>query len=521
MPFPSPYERHPLLQAPRPQSAAASRLPHRAASCGCVRGALARGVAPGLALLAVLALPPAVAAAPRPTLAQALETATRGARSAALDVSVQVVELPSGTEVFGYNVDRPRILASNTKLFTTAAALDAFGPGYFFETPLLARGAVTEGVLQGDLAVLGSGDPNFSGRHYQGDSYAPFRAWAAALAARGVREVAGDLVLVHGMFRDETVHPDWPRDQLAAWYEAPVAALSFNDNCVLVRVWGNGRSGAPARVEVLPRLDHLAVNNRARTVSSGRAGLGVLRAQGSDELVVTGGVRKGSQPSETWVTVRDPVGYFGAALRAALAEEGITVRGRNHPSAELEGTDWELVDVWRSDLITTLEVVNKRSQNFYAEAVLKHLGARRCGRGTWEGGLSVVADFLARVGLAPGSYEMSDGSGMSRDNRFSARQVTQLLRHMYVHPYGREYLLTLPHSGEADLSWERRLAREPYRGNVFAKTGTLNGVSTLSGYAKAVSGKVYAFSVLCNRIRGLSQARAAQDRVVAALVDNG
>jgi D-alanyl-D-alanine carboxypeptidase/D-alanyl-D-alanine-endopeptidase (penicillin-binding protein 4) len=474
----------------------------------------------GLVLGMVAAAP--AAAAPKPTLRQALETATRAARGAAYDLSVQVVELPTGQEVYGHNADRSRILASNTKLFTTAAALDAFGPGYFFDTPLLARGEVVSGVLQGDLAVLGSGDPNFSGRQHYGDSYAPFRAWARALAARGIREVTGDLVLVHGMYRDEVVHPDWPKDQLAAWYEAPVAALSFNDNCVLVRVWGNGHAGGPARVEVLPRIDHLAVNNRARTVSSGRgAGLGVLRAQGSDELVVTGGVRRGAQPAETWVTVRDPVAYFGAAMRAALAEEGISIRGASRPEVDLEGTDWELVDVWRSELLSTLEVVNKRSQNFYAEAVLKHLGARRCGRGTWEGGLSVVADFLARIGLPRGTYEMSDGSGMSRNNRFSARQVITLLRHMYTHPHGREYLLTLPHAGEADLSWERRLARDPYRGNVFAKTGTLNGVSTLSGYAKAVSGKVYAFSILCNRIRGLSQARGAQDRIVAALVDNG
>jgi D-alanyl-D-alanine carboxypeptidase/D-alanyl-D-alanine-endopeptidase (penicillin-binding protein 4) len=92
---------------------------------------------------------------------------------------------------------------------------------------------------------------------------------------------------------------------------------------------------------------------------------------------------------------------------------------------------------------------------------------------------------------------------------------------MYFSDFGREYLRSLPHSGEDGLKWERRLARPPYRGNVFAKTGTINGVSTLSGYAKAASGRVYAFSILCNQVRSDSSAHAAQDRIVRALIDRG
>ncbi len=110
---------------------------------------------------------------------------------------------------------------------------------------------------------------------------------------------------------------------------------------------------------------------------------------------------------------------------------------------------------------------------------------------------------------------------MSRNNRFSARQITRLLAYMFDHRLRREFILSLPASGGEYGRWDKRLARMPYRDNVLAKTGTLRGVSTLSGYAKAASGRIYAFSVLCNRVPSAWEARAAQDRIVRALIDHG
>ncbi len=129
--------------------------------------------------------------------------------------------------------------------------------------------------------------------------------------------------------------------------------------------------------------------------------------------------------------------------------------------------------------------------------------------------------YLHGIGIEPIEVELADGSGLSRHNRMTARAMTQLLSRMFFHRFGREFLLSLPHSGEEGLRWERRLATPPYRGNVFAKTGTINGVSTLSGYAKAASGKVYAFSILCNQVRSTGDAMRAQDRIVRALIDRG
>lgn len=453
---------------------------------------------------------------------RAVNAGVRTAKRSCGALGVHVYDIASGRSVYEYNADRQGIVASNTKLFTSAAALDRLGPGHFFETEVLIAGRVAGGALTGDLAVVGGGDPNISGRHHQGDALAIFRGWAAELKQRGIRRIEGDLVMVDGLFEGPHVHPDWPRDQLAKWYEAPVAALSFSDSCALVKIWPNGRSGTRAQVDVLPRVQFFDVENTATTTSSSkRHRVGVTRAADEDRLTVWGAVYHGARPVETWVAVDDPVRYFGVALRQALEDEGVGVGGDVRVSRQLPPAAWTRVALHRSDLMSTLEVINKRSQNFYAESVLKLLGARTCGRGSWDAGVRVVGEFLQSLGLAPGSYRMADGSGMSRNNRFTPRQVTTLLAKMLDHRHATEFLRTLPYSGEAGLSWEKRLADEPYGGNVFAKTGRLRGVSALSGYAKAGSGRLYAFSVLCNNSRGDWGAKAGQDEIVRAIIRNG
>lgn len=437
-------------------------------------------------------------------------------------MGVHIIDVSNGETVYTYNGDEARVTASNTKLPTTAATLDALGPGYLFETRLLLRGTVQDGVLRGDLGVVGGGDPQISGR-IDGDPYAVFRDWAHALAARGVRRITGDLYLDAGLFEAMQIHPDWPRAQAASWYEAPIAALSFNDNCVLVRVSppaAGAHAGAPLRVEIIPPVHILQVEITARSTAS-RRNNHVNVARHDDHLLVSGGMNQQSGPFDVWVTVPDPVQYFGLALVDALAEEGVTVQGGLRPVPRLPGPVWERVAVYRSSLLDAIRIANKRSQNFYAESLVKLLGARRCGEGSWRAGVKAVGEFLVGLGVPTGTFNMVDGSGLSRDNRFTPRAMTQLLRHMYDSPAGAEFVQSLPASGEAEGSLHQRMTVAPYRGNVFAKTGTIDGVSALSGYAKAVSGKIYAFSVLLNRTRDTGQARAAQDRIVMALVDHG
>jgi D-alanyl-D-alanine carboxypeptidase/D-alanyl-D-alanine-endopeptidase (penicillin-binding protein 4) len=462
------------------------------------------------------------AAASATDLQSALSGPVEAIRAIAPRLGVHVVDLGGGGTVFERAADDPLILASNTKLFTTAAALDLLGPGHQFETEVLVRGPVVGGELRGDLAVIGGGDPNISGRWFDGDPLAIFRRWAAELRTRGVTRIRGDLILVDGIFDRQLVHPDWPRDQLSQWYEAPVAGLSFNDNCLLVRVAPAPRDRAAARWQKFPDLSRIQVDNLARTTAArNRHVIRIDMARPTNDVRISGAVYLRSGGLDSWVAVADPVGYFGTALRQALVEEGIEIGGQTVTRERVPTDLWRPVAAHRSDLLTTLEVINKRSQNFYAESVLKLLGARQCGEGSWAAGVGVVEEWLAGIGLDPATFSLADGSGMSRRNRFSARQVTHLLSHMFGHALAREYLGTLAISGESDLKWEDRLAEPPYRDNIFAKTGTLMGVSTLSGYAKGRSGRVYAFAILGNRTRANWRMPDAQDELLRALVDHG
>ena len=265
--------------------------------------------------------------------------------------------------------------------------------------------------------------------------------------------------------------PDWPKDQLTRWYEAPVAGLSFNDNCVLVKVNAGPRSGAAAQVETLPPVPLFDVASSARTVGRSRDQWLSIDRRGGDEahvLTVRGGVYLRSEGYDKWVAVADPMAYFASALRQGFDEEGLVIDGEDRMARDLDGAAWQPVWIHRSGLLPTLDVINKRSQNFYAESLLKLLGHEQCGAGTWERGLDVVREFLHQAGIEDG-YRMADGSGMSRNNRFTPEQLTQLLRYMFFHPWGDEFVRSLPYSGEADLKWERRLATPPYRGNVLGQ----------------------------------------------------
>ncbi|HEX4952563.1 MAG TPA: D-alanyl-D-alanine carboxypeptidase/D-alanyl-D-alanine-endopeptidase [Thermoanaerobaculia bacterium] len=462
-------------------------------------------------------------AAPAPrvrTLPEALAATVGSVKGGIRDLSVSVVEVESGREVYGYLADQPRVLASNTKLFTTAAAVDLLDPTFEFVTPLFARGHLEAGVWKGDLAVVGSGDPNISGRFYDGDAYAVFRQWAAAVRALGATKVDGDLYLVTGLFEPLKVHPDWPRDQLARWYEAPVDALSFSDNCVMVRIGPGKGPGSPGKVELVPDLKlYRLVANVTTTESRKSHWLAIQREPESGEIRVSGKVWSRAKPFEEWVSVPDPVTYFGAALRDAFREEGIEVAGLSWPVERLPDGEWREVARHRSDLPGTLAVINHRSQNFYAESLLKVLGVAGGGNGSWRDGVEAVQGFLARAGLADG-VRLADGSGMSRNNVASPRHLAGLLRHMYFHPRGATFVQSLPTSGGKEPAWRHRLAQPPYRGNVLAKTGTLSNVSTLSGYAKGRSGKLYAFSILANNT-SVWRAKRAQDSIVRAVIDHG
>jgi D-alanyl-D-alanine carboxypeptidase/D-alanyl-D-alanine-endopeptidase (penicillin-binding protein 4) len=465
--------------------------------------------------------------APPQTLEQRLNALLRRGPVRRSEIGVVVTRLGEPTPLVSLNPSRPLVLASTTKLFTSAAALDRLGPDYKFRTRLYRDAEIGEdGILPGHLVVMGGGDPGISGRWYDDDPLAVFRPWAASLAKKGLRGIRDGLLLDVSFFDDARLHSDWPSEQEQRWYQAPVSALSYNDNIVLVRASGGIRPGSPALLGFDPLGPPLLNLISKVATASWRTWVGVSRGAGSHTVVAAGLVGR----NRTWVgdvTVPDPPLYFAAALTQVLRESGIRVdvppTVKTEPAAEPPAFPGRvLLHTHETPLLSALAVCNKRSQSFFAEQILKTLGAETRGRGTWENGRAEVAAFLSSLGLDPARYELADGSGRSHSNRASAAAYVDFLTALATRwKHFETFKGTLAVAGEPDGTLRHRLQGDATAGKVWAKTGYVDGVVTLCGYVQAESGQMYAFSILLNGGCGDARGHAFQDRFVNELARFG
>jgi len=457
---------------------------------------------------------PAIGADPgldrlRIQLDQALAArALRGAQISAL-----VVDGETGSELFARDPDRALVPASNLKVLTAIAALAAFGPAHRFSTEILAKGEPDgEGAIDA-LFVRGGGDPSLTSEQW----------WrlAADLRIRGIRRVRGDLVLDDTLFDAVRWHPSWGAVTSRA-YQAPVGALSANYGAFLVAVESAPDPGGPVRVSVDPPVPYLRVESLAQTGARGSpASIEVQREPAGDfeRIVVAGSIPAGSESLELYRSVANPARYAGAVLRMQLEANGIAVEG----GIRLERVPDTASSLYRFEGQSLAEITRlflKNSNNFIAESLVKSMGVGSAAepvQGSWEKGIAAEARALESLGLDTGGLRLVDGSGLSYENRASARLLVSALRLADASfEIGPELAAALPIAA-ADGTLKRRASAAV--GRARAKTGLLTGVTGLSGFAKDQGGRELVFSVLANGYRGGDkEAMAALDGFVAALV---
>ncbi|MES2638251.1 MAG: D-alanyl-D-alanine carboxypeptidase/D-alanyl-D-alanine-endopeptidase [Myxococcota bacterium] len=432
-------------------------------------------------------------------------------------VSVQVVNVRTGEEVFAWGDDKPLVPASTMKLLTTAAALRTLGPNYHFPTWIMKGGELgADGVLAGDLFVKGQGDPTMVVE----------RMWRLAqdLKVRGLKEVKGDIVFDDGYFVGTTLIPGWDKEEdveSGPTYFATLGALSVNFNVATILVRPGAGSGQAAVAEFDFPTPAIVLENKIVTGSkNSRKWVKIERAldeetQKITTFTLTGSVPAGSEPDLYYRTLADPLGNYMGAMQAVFKQQGIKVKGRFR--AGVAAKDATLLH--RVDSVSLAEIVattSKHSNNFMAEQMLRSMGAERYGLpGTTENGLRVVADYLGSLGVPADQYRLVNGSGLSRDVMLRPSAVNAVLLDMYRSPdVGPEYVTSLSVGGRDGTLWSR-YREEGMAGRVRGKTGTLSGVHCLAGYVHAADDEVYAFTFLVNEIDGaLSRARKAHDRLV-------
>ena len=427
---------------------------------------------------------------------------------------------PSGRIVFERNGGRRCVPASNAKIVVTAAAAALLPPDYRFRTSVYAAGPLADGVVSGDLVLYGRGDPSLSSRFYP-SRFSAFERLADALVARGVVRVDGDLVGDASWFDSTTIHPSWESYDLSWWYAAPVSALAFNDNSVDLRITPGAPGEAPT-ITLEPDLGVVQFTNRARTVpvDSART-IDFHRRPGTNEIWAEGDVPTDTRPWTENVSIRDGAAWAAAAFRRALEARGIILTGRTRATYDSTAyatarTGGALAEHVSPPLPEIIEPVLTISHNWYAEMLLKTLGRERTGVGSWDSGLAVERRFLVTaLRVDSTQFRLADGSGLSHWNLITPRALVQILRGMRSQAQGDVFRSALPVAGGSG-TLRYRYRGTGLRGRVRAKTGSIFGVNTLSGYVDTPSG-TWTFSIQLNNHTASSREALRQiDAFVAA-----
>jgi D-alanyl-D-alanine carboxypeptidase/D-alanyl-D-alanine-endopeptidase (penicillin-binding protein 4) len=429
-------------------------------------------------------------------------------------VGVAVTDIDSGKPLYSKNDAQLFNPASNTKLFTTAAALAMLGPEYRWKTVVYTDGSLAGGELKGRLYLKGHGDPTLVIEDL----------WrvVSELWSMGVRKVSGDLAVDDTFFDDVRLGPGFDQKLEDLPFRAPNGALSLNYNAVGIHMLPGATDGAPARVVIDPQTPYFTVINEARTVAVGRTLLTVESKDSAEhtEIAVRGRIRVGDPGQTQLRRVAHPDLYTANAFKELCARRGIKISGAVVRAATPPGAR-ALSAHYSQPLGVAVRDVNKRSNNFMAEQILKTLGAETAGRpGTWQKGLDAVAAFLEKLGINKSDYKMTNGSGLYDTNRFSPAQLVKLLQTSYKDfRFAADFIGSLALAG-ADGTVSHRMEGGLAERFVRAKTGTLQGISCLAGYAGAPGRPPIAFAIFMNNIPepAAAQARKAQDAIAEALV---
>ncbi len=450
---------------------------------------------------------------------------------------IRVVSLNTGAELVSLNADRYFVPASNTKLYSTALALLRLGADYRFRTSITSVQPPVNGVLEGDLSIVGGGDPSMSWRTYPyqkgPNSQDPLQAielLADEIAQQGIQRIEGDII------GDDTRWPwapypeGWAGDDAMWEYGAPVSALTLNDNAIRITARPTS-AGLPAQLTLTPSLEYYWIDNRIQTQSGARK-IEVTRAPGRRQLQLEGQMPPRSSARVITLAVDDPALFTATALYEALSRRGVLITGKPATRHRLPNQPYsdpppvvELAYRNSRPLAEILEVINKTSQNLHAEMILREVGFFSNREGTTESGLKELQRMLDEAKVPQDGYDLRDGSGLSRLTLTTPSTTTQLLAHIFQTSYQEAWLNMMPVGGE-DGTLEFRF-RIPGRGNrvspdasrIRAKTGSLSHVNTLSGYMDSRTHGPLAFSIMVNNYNGpASGIRALIDKICLEIV---
>ncbi len=433
------------------------------------------------------------------------------------NVGIKVVSLASGKTLYERNSGLLFHPASNMKLLTTALALKRLGPNFRFKTELVTAPEVSHiETIDANIYLRGTGDADLLTEDLQ--------EMVDEIASKGIKEINGNLVCDASYMDDLYWGKGWMWDDASAWYWAQISALSVNDNCVTLTVKPGKKKGAPLQVAMEPATSYMQIIDKARTVgrydSVARDSFKVLRKwkKPANIIDIEGGMWSGSSEREYIIDVIDAPLYVGTLMKELLVKAGIRFNGEV-VMGEAPDSSKALAVHLSEPMSASVNNTNKESDNLSAELLLKAVAAeRRQQPGSASDGISELYKLYDEWGVDSSSYYLADGSGVSRYNVITPNMLCVLLQEMHKDfKIQAEFKASLPIAG-VDGTLEDRMKGTPAEGKLRAKTGSLRGVSTLSGYTTGFNGEELAFAIMVSHFVGsTSKIRKVQDRIGALL----
>ncbi|QTD43287.1 D-alanyl-D-alanine carboxypeptidase/D-alanyl-D-alanine-endopeptidase [Sporosarcina sp. Te-1] len=420
-------------------------------------------------------------------------------RMKAVNSSVTVRKASTGEIIYQSDADKKITPASTLKLLTSAAALDTLGEEYRFTTEVLTDGTVSKGVLNGNLYVRGQGDPTLL--------KADLDQFSAQLKKQGITKITGNLIGDDYWFDNVRLSPSIDKSDETYYYAAQITGLTLSPNndydagTVIVEA-APTKKGYKAKVKLTPETGILKVVNRTNTVPKGSKNtLSIKRQIGTNNIIISGNVPVGSSGKKEWVTVSNPTAYTLDVFKKSLASKGIKFAPSSVVRRGLSPADGQVLAAKKSmPLKDLMKPFMKLSNNTHAEILAKTMGRHTYGEGSWNAGLRVMREFADSIGLDSSAWRFEDASGMSHSNKVTSAQMTELLFLVRSAPWYASFIQGLPVAGANERfvggTLRNRLTSPLVQGKVIAKTGSLNHVNSLAGYAETKDGETLIFSIL-------------------------
>jgi len=414
-----------------------------------------------------------------------------------------IVRDSTGKILESYNHDKLVRPASNLKLLTSAAVLDKLGPDYTYKTTMYGLGYQEGRKWRGDIIIEGTGDPAISGKFYDGDKFYVFEQFYRTLDSLGIYYIDGNLIGNTSLFDEQPYPKGWNWDDLSFYYGVEISALSFNENAVDLEVFADDEVGESPRIQWFPfDTDYVNfLNEQVITPSHTEYDEFYRRILGTNTIILRSKLPQGYYEEESLSVMNAPL-FFMDTFKKYLEDGDIELGGRilidnREPVA---GDNYRVLERHESPpLKELLKEVNKESNNFYTEMMLKTAAAEHFQtKGTTELGISLVKEYAFDMGMDTTKIEMTDGSGMSPSTLIKVQDISKMLVDIRKDSsFFNIYKETLSRPG-IDGSLENRFKKHPVRHHILGKTGYVSGVRALSGYLKSSTGKPLIFSIVTN-----------------------